>query len=196
MGDPSSLCLVPASSATVPIDWSKVPEASKEFFLKGWGTDWVTEKRRPLPATIGELAKMLDESRFFGYMEPKRWTLVLDISEFGLTQPDTIPGLGQGFPVGPHFYMTYLDRVWFILFMPGKRDGILGFSPKIPYFIVDDVYDEEGQIARDKKVVEDYEPKFCEEISRWGTLGALSRKKVAGWHGMSMKSSMETAQMY
>ena len=80
--------------------------------------------------------------------------------------------------------------------MPGKRDGILGFSPKIPYFIVDDVYDEEGQIARDKKVVEDYEPKFCEEISRWGTLGALSRKKVAGWHGMSMKSSMETAQMY
>jgi len=90
MGNPSSLRLVPASSATVPIDWSKVPEASKEFFLQGWGTDWETEKQLPLPATIGELAKMLDESKFFGYMEPQCSTLILDISEFGLTQPNTL----------------------------------------------------------------------------------------------------------
>jgi len=194
MGDPSCLRLVPASSATVPIDWSKVPEASKKFLLQGWGTDWATEKKRPLPVTIGELAKMLDESKFFGYMDPERCTLLLDISEFGLTKPDIIPG--QRFPVGPHFYMKYLDQVWFVLFVPGKRDGILGFSPKIPYFELDDEYDEEGQIARDKKVAEDYEPKFCEEVSRWGTLGALSRKKMAGWDSMTVKSSLETAQMY
>jgi len=92
--------------------------------------------------------------------------------------------------------MKYVDQVWFVLFVPGKRDGILGFSPKIPYFIVDDVCDEEGQIARDTKVAEDYEPKFCEEISRWGTLGAVSRKKVAGWDSFTVKSSLETAQMY
>ena len=196
MGDPSSLRLVPASSATVPIDWSKVPEASKKFFLEGWGTDWETEKKRPLPATIGELAKMLDESKFFGYMEPERCTLVLDISQFGLTQPDTIPGPGQGFLVGPHFYMKYLEQIWFILFVPGKRDGILGFSPKIPYSYSDGEYDEEAQIAREKQVAEDYEPRLCEEISRWGTLGAVSRKKVAGWDSLTVKSSLETAQMY
>ena len=196
VGEPSYLRLVPASSATVPIDWSKVPEASKKFLLKGWGTDWATEKKRPLPATIGELAKMLDESKFFGYIEPERCTLVLDISEFGLTQPDTISGPGQGFPVGPHFYMRYLDQVWFVLFVPGKRDAILGFSPNIPYSDGDGEYDEYEEIARDKQMVEEYEPKLCEEISRWGTLGVVSRKQVAGWESVAMKSSLETAQMY
>jgi hypothetical protein len=70
----------------------------------------------------------------------------------------------------------------------------MGFTPKIPY--PDDEYDEYEQIARDtdKKVAEDYEPKLCEEIRRWGTLGAVSRKKVAGWE--SMKSNLETAEMY
>ena len=195
MGDPSYLRLVPASSAAVPIDWSKVPAASKKFFLDGWGFDWETEQKRPLPPTIGELAKMLDESKFFGYMEPKRCALVLDISEFGLTKPDDVRNPREGFPVGPHFYMKYLEQIWFVLFMPGERDGILGFSPnRIPY--LDDEDDEEAQIALDKKVAEDYEPRFCEEVSRWGTLGAVTRKKVAGWESMTVKSSLETAQMY
>ena len=196
MGEPSYLRLVPASSATVPIDWSKVPEASKKFLLKGWGTDWATEKKRPLPATIGKLAKMLDESKFFGYIEPERCTLVLDISEFGLTQPDTISGPSQRFPVGTHFYMKYLDQVWFVLFVPGKRDVVLGFSPNIPYSDGDGEYDEYEEIARDKQMVEEYEPKLCEEISRWGTLGAVSRKQVGEWESVAMKSSLETAQMY
>ena len=194
MGNPSWLRHVPASSATVPIDWSKVPEASKKFLLEGWGTDWETEKKRPLPATIGEFAKMLDKSKFFGYMEQERCTLVLDISEFGLAKPDTIPGPSQGFPVGPHFYMRYGDQVWFVLFVPGKRDAILGLSPQIPYSYGE--YDEDEEIARDKQMVEDYEPKLCKEISRWGTLGAVSREKVAGWESMTVKSSLETAQMY
>jgi len=161
------------------------------FLLRGWGTDWETETKRPLPETIGELAKMLDDSKFFGYMEPERCTIVLDISEFGLTKPDTTPGPGQGFPVGPHFYMKYHGQVWFILFLPGERDGILGSSPKIPYS-----EGEDEQIARDKKVAEDYEPKLCEEISRWGTLGAISREKVAGWESVMVKSNLETTQMY
>ena len=200
MDDISSLRLVPASSATVPIDWSKVPEASKEFFLRGWDADWEPMKERPLPATIGELADMLNESQFFGYMEQQRCTLVLDISEFGLTQSDTnIPGPALGsLPVGPHFYMKYLDQVWFVLFVPGKRDGILGVSPKIPhaYSEPEGDYDEDEQIARDKKVVEDYEPKLCNEISRWGTIGAISNKKIAGWESVTMQNTLEEAQMY
>jgi hypothetical protein len=33
--------------------------------------------------------------------------------------------------VGPRFYMNYLDRVWFLLFAPGTRDCILGYSDNI-----------------------------------------------------------------
>jgi hypothetical protein len=38
MGDPSDIRFVPSSCATTPIDWTKVPEASKQLLLKGWGT--------------------------------------------------------------------------------------------------------------------------------------------------------------
>jgi hypothetical protein len=78
------------------------------------------------------------------------------------------------------------------------------FSPKIPYVDSDGEYDEDDeqyeddkQDARDKQVAEDYEPKLCKEISRWGTLGAISsRKEVAGWVCETMESSLEQAQMY
>ncbi|EDR13860.1 uncharacterized protein LACBIDRAFT_321480 [Laccaria bicolor S238N-H82] len=143
MGDPSYLRLVPSSSATIPIDWTKVPEASKKFLLEGWGTDYSgtetdTEsdsdseriKRRPLPGTISDLAKMFDESKFFGYMTPELCTLLLDISEFGLVKPRLTETVGL--PVGPHFYMKYLSEIWFVLFVPGQRDGITGYSPEIP----------------------------------------------------------------
>ncbi|KIM38254.1 hypothetical protein M413DRAFT_37403, partial [Hebeloma cylindrosporum] len=132
MGDPSYLRLVPAASADVPIDWTKFPEASKKFFLKGWCTSFYTGKIRPFPATIGEFAKMLNESKFFGYMEPQRCTLLLDISEFGLAKPTGVRDHASGLTVGPHFYMKYLENVWFVLFTPGTRDGIVGFSPDIP----------------------------------------------------------------
>jgi len=72
--------------------------------------------------------------------------------------------------------MKYLDQIWFVLLVPGKRDGIIGFSPKMPY-----LDDQNEQIARDNlRVAEDYETKFWEEVSQWGTLGAVSRKKVPG----------------
>ena len=191
MGNPSELRFIPASSAATPIDWSKVPEASKKFFQEGWATDWRTGKKRPLPATIGKFAKMLDESKFFGYMDPEHSTLLLDISEFGLTRSNAIREPSSGFSVGPHFYMKYVDQIWFVLLVPGERDGIIGFSPKIPY-----LDDQNKQIARDKNMAEDYETNFLQEVSRWGTLGAVSRKKVAGWDSMTLKSNLQTAQMY
>jgi hypothetical protein len=55
-------------------------------------TDWVTKIDRPLPATIGDLAKMFVESKLFGYMRPQLCTFLMDISEFGLNvQASDVP---------------------------------------------------------------------------------------------------------
>ncbi|KIK06042.1 hypothetical protein K443DRAFT_674606 [Laccaria amethystina LaAM-08-1] len=200
MGDPSDLRFVPSSCTT--IDWIKVPEASKQLLLKGWGTYYSesdTEsdsdskgsfKKRPLPATIGDLAKMFHESKFFGYMRADLCTLLLDISEFGLAKP--LPTATFGLPVGPRFYMKYLEQIWFILFVPGSRDGISGYSPDIPYS--DDWFEDTG-IARDKALAEDYDAKLCKEVSRIGTLGVVAGKKVAGWVASTLESDLELAQM-
>ena len=212
MGDPSYLRFVPSSSATIPIDWAKVPEASKEFLLKGYGINFEMEtdtqsdlsseeshprrfKGCPLPETIGELAKMFDERKFFGYMTPELCTPLLDISEFGLVKPR--PTETVGLPVGPRFYMKYLYEIWFILFVPGCRDGIVGYSPEIPG--TDDLYEEEDSceeeysykeegIAREKALAEDYDAKLCEEVSRMGTAGVGEAwQKVAGWEVSTLK---------
>ena len=206
MGDPSDLRLVPSSCATTPIDWTKVPEASKKFLLYGWGEYWEpdaesddsdsegdsggTLKTRPLPATIDDLAKMFDGSKFFGYMTSELCTLLLDISEFGLAKPRFTATIGL--PVGPRFYMKYVHEVWFVLFVPGSRDAITGYSPKIPH--AEDSYEDTG-IARDKALAEDYDVKLCEEASRIGTLGAVASNEVAGWESSTLKRNLELAQM-
>src|SRR5258707_5150622 len=106
MGNFSYLRLVPASSANIPIDWSRVPKASKEEILR-WAYDWRKEVTRPLPSTIEDLAKMFDESKFFGYLEPSLCTLIMDISEFGL---HAAKAWGPDIEAGPRFYMKYLDQ--------------------------------------------------------------------------------------
>ncbi len=127
MGDFSYLLLVPTSVANIPIDWSRVPEASKEKLLQ-WAYDWDNlGVARPLPATIEDLAKMLDESKFFGYFEPDVCIMLMDISEFGLEEKSPLGHI----KAGPRFYMKYLEQVWFLLFTPGKRDCIIGHSRDI-----------------------------------------------------------------
>ena len=219
MGNPSELRFVPSSCAATPIDWSKVPEASKKFFLEQWGTYYdsdteaytesdtepdnesdtgsvsdfegsMTPKTRPLPATIDDLAKMFDDSKFFGYMSSEICTLLLDISEFGLAKPRITKSFGL--PVGPRFYMKYVYQVWFVLFTPGSRHAITGWSPKIPH--AEDSF-EATRIARDKALAEDYDAKLREEVSRLGTLGAVVHNKVAGWEASTLKSNIESAQM-
>jgi len=123
MGDPSDIVYVPAPASTTPIDWTHVPEASKKFLLEYYGHDWGNDVDRPLPATIADLAKMFDGSKFFGYFRPNLCTLLMDISEFGL---QTAPG--PQIQAGPRFYMKYLEQVWFVLFEPGSRDRISGNS--------------------------------------------------------------------
>ncbi|KAJ3513476.1 hypothetical protein NLJ89_g2925 [Agrocybe chaxingu] len=196
MGDPSLLRLVPASCATVPIDWAKVPEASRKFFLESWGTDRSdpdTTKTRPLPATIDDLAKMFNESKFFGYMPPQLYTLLLDISEFGLAAEANARVNGRAPRVGPRFYMKYLCYVWFILFLPGQRDGITGWSAKLHVAASEE--EDEPEAANDKAVAEEYDPRLCEEVERRGTITARFMKKVAGWDASTLKGSLHEAQL-
>ena len=139
-----NLRLIPASSASTPIDWTRVPEASKKVLLNGWGYDWEEDVARPLPPTIGDLAHMFDESNFFGYFRSNLCTLLMDISEFGLEAVS-----GPGTQVGPRFYMKHMEQVRFLLFMPGKRDCISGYS--------EDIIGKHNDKDEDKDEVEDEE---------------------------------------
>ena len=114
MGDPSSLRFVPAPGSTIPINWDRVPEASKKALLDHYGYDREPRTTKPLPETVADLAKMFDERKFFGYFVTDILTILLDISEFGL---QAATPTGQSIvQVGPRFYMTYLEEVWFFLF--------------------------------------------------------------------------------
>jgi hypothetical protein len=212
MGDPSSLRLVPDSSASIPIDWSRIPEASKKFLLGS--------QQRSLPATIGELAKMIDGRRFFGYMGPELCTLLMDISELGLKDQ-------QASGVLPRFYMKYLQAVWFILFLPGKRNGISGYSPDIDADEVsddEDVFDgkevshdekvshdgevsddeeeycrrmyakEQQRIANETELAKQFDRKLTREISRGATDIVDITEKLCGWAASMLEGSLENAQ--
>jgi hypothetical protein len=193
MKELSFLRFVPPSSATIPIDWSKIPEASKKFFLEEWGNDSQpdsdTTKKSLFPATIDDLAKTFHEARFFGYMsfQPKVTTLLLDISEFGLAEATTTAEI-NGLPIGPHFYMKHISHVRFILFMPGQRDGMAGSCP-----ILQVINSDEG-VERDRALAKDFEGRLYQELRRWGAPRVVSRR-VAGWEGFTFESILENAQM-
>ena len=190
MGDPSSLRLVPAESASIPINWSRVPEAVKKFLLGQYGYDWNNETDRPLPETIGDLAKMLDESKFFGYMGPELCTLLMDISEFGLAAqaPEAIP---------PRFYMSYLQQVWFILFLPGRRDGITGYS----HYIVRDKdgasdykKEEERLIAKELKLAQEFDAQLAQQFPRGAANFVNVTHTLCGWQASTLRTNLENAQ--
>lgn len=185
MGDPSCLRLVPASYVSIPIDWTHIPEETKKILLEGWGYDWENEVQRSLPATIGELAKMFDESKFFGYMSAKLCTILMDISELGLKD--------QPSGVYPRFYMKQLEAVWFILFFPGKRDGITGYSPNIE----DDtgMNDEEEQ-RKETELAQQFDDKLTQETRRVATLHLVNiTKKLCGWDASMLQSNLQSAQL-
>jgi hypothetical protein len=124
MGAPTSLRFVSASGSTTPINWARVPEASKKFLVDSY--DWKRDEDEPLPETVADLAELFDETKFFGYFEPNILTALMDISEFGLqAAAPTIPSIVQ---LGPRFYMFYHDELWFFLFESGTRDCISGYS--------------------------------------------------------------------
>ena len=188
MGDPSTLRLVPASSASTPIDWTRIPEDSKKFLLEGWGRNRAGKIDRPLPATIGDLAKMFDERKFFGYMHPKLCTLLMDI------------GLGvQESGAPPRFYMNYLQQVWFIIFLPGKRDGITGYSRDVTRKVnEDDDFDEDEEdrrlVEEETKLAQDFEVRLPRALSTGAAEVVDITSKLCGWDATMLSQSLETAQ--
>ena len=204
MGDPSSLRFIPASSAATPIDWTRVPEDVKNYLIRYYGYDPATSKYKPLPATIGDLAKMFDETKFFGYFKSDLFTVLMDISEFGL---QLTPGRRRAL-VGPRFYMKYLDEVWFLLFVPGKREGIVGYSDRIIRNILpddddddadtvteDDGYDEDEKIAAEERAIaQAFDVKLKHEISRGSEKMVDITQKLGGWTASTLQSGLEKSQ--
>jgi hypothetical protein len=206
---------IPDSSASTPIDWTRVPEASKKFLLAGWGYDWETQSDRPLPATVGDLAKMFSANgRFFGYFRSILCTLLMDISEFGLEVVS-----GPGTQVGPRFYMKHMEQVWFLLFMPGKRDCISGYSEDIIREEVDEYEDENEEVDEDKdgdkdkeeedeeedermiermeiEIAKKFDLKLVREVSKGAADIVDITKKLGGWEATMLHQDLEVAQFH
>ena len=199
MGDPSDLLYVPASAATVPIDWTRIPEASKKYLLDYWSYDWETKEHRPLPGTVGELAKMFDENKFFGYYRPELCTLLMDISEFGLRAAP-----GPGMEAGPRFYMTYLEEVWFLLFAPGTRNCISGYSEKVDRRTYNGDDEDEEPIFDDEEderlkaeklaLAQKFDIKLEQEVKRGADIMVDVFKNLAGWDVTAMESDLQSSQ--
>jgi len=171
------LRFVPKSSAAVPIDWSKVPEKSKQYFLKVWARNpfpfETPIEERSLPQTIGGLAESFHERKFISYFGPELCQLLLDISEFGL-QPENFKDLGL--PVGPRFYVKSSYEVWFVLFAPGEKEGAAaGFSDELP---CPDVEDEDAEAEKDREVAEKFD-----------------KKRLAGWEANTLENYLKEAQL-
>jgi hypothetical protein len=197
MGDPSGLRFVPASGSATPIDWTRVPEASKKVLTEQYGYDWDTDKFKPLPVTIADLAKMFDETKFFGYFESSILVALMDISELGLKPtPSTLSrSIAQ---VGPRFYMQYLNQVWFFLFAPGTRECIVGYSDDI---IRNTKVDDDGdgdtyekRAADETAMAEAFDVTLEQEVSRG--MGRLVKftNKLGGWTASTVQSNLEFSQ--
>ena len=121
-------------------------------------------------------------------------TILMDISEFGLkAETPTGRSIAQ---VGPRFYMKYLNQVWFLLFAPGKRDCIMGYSDDIiRKKEVDDNHDRYSKMAADEAVMaQEFDVKLEQEVSRgMGRLVGIT-KKLSGWHASTLQFSLESSQ--
>ena len=201
---------IPESSATVPIDWSKVPEKSKKYFLGYWaklneiieedsdgedddGEDGVDDedganednasKEPSFPPTIGALAEGFEGGKFFNYFGSDLCQFLLDINEFSLKHEKLQP-------VGPRFYMSTGSEIWFLLFSP--EGGVCG-STTTP--VSDEDWDDHWDEAKEKEreVAKDFDKKLVDEVSRIGVVGVTASKTLAGWNALTMKRSLEVA---
>ncbi|KAF8346671.1 hypothetical protein F5887DRAFT_1101022 [Amanita rubescens] len=161
----------------------------KKALLDKYGYDWENETTRPLPETIADLAKMFDESKFFGYFESDILTVLMDISEFGLKAATPT---GPTCRVGPRFYMTYVDEVWFFLFVPGKRDCIIGHSGRITRKIKD--YNKTEWAAEETAMAKEFDVKLEQEVSRGMAMAIDYTKKLGGWEASKAQSTLEYSQ--
>ena len=110
------------------------------------------------------------------------------------------------------------EPVWFILFWPGKRDGICGQSPDINYPVADEVPDHEevsddGEVFDDEEVSDGKEQdrrirmitketevaqqfdKLTQDGPRWVTLHMVNLiKRMCGWDAWMLERTLEDAQ--
>jgi hypothetical protein len=189
MGNPSYLRFIPTSVSKTPINWTNVPEASKKALTQSYAYNWEKDVPKRLPKTIAGLAKLFNETKFVGYFTSDILTALMDISEFGLKAANpTGQSLAQ---VGPRFYMTYVDQVWFILFQPGKRDCILGCSN---HFIRKDDFAQKEADDSEVEIAKEFDPKLVQEVSRG--MGRLVKHtgKLGGWKASMVQSELETSQ--
>ena len=95
----SYLRFIPKSSEAVSIDWSKVLEKSKKYFLDFWAhrldevVDEDTASEEVPPQTFGDLVKCFHETKFISYFGPELLQLLIDIGKFGL-KPEKSEGNG------------------------------------------------------------------------------------------------------
>jgi hypothetical protein len=131
---------------------------------------------------------MFDESKFFGYFEPGVYTLLMDISEFGLqAAPD------QVMRAGPRFYMNYINQVWFLLFAPGKRDCIMGHSDDIIRKTdEEDMY--ERRAAEEIVIAQKFDVKLEQDVSRGMARLVNMTNNLGGWDASMLQGNLQFAQ--
>lgn len=121
---------------------------------------------------------MLDESKFFGYLNSDLCTLLMDISEFGLQATP-----GSGVQAGPRFYMKYLEAVWFVLFVPGSRDCVVGDSGNVIRRSSAELEEEERLNAEKMAIAQKFDAKLEQEVSL-GRATMVDVTKKTGWMGL------------
>ncbi|KAM6499180.1 hypothetical protein JOM56_004688 [Amanita muscaria] len=134
---------------------------------------------------------MFDECKFFGYLTSGLITVLMDISEFGLQPPPPSPD-GQA---GPRFYMTYLEKVWYLLFAPGTRKCIMGYSDDFirNYDNVDDAQCEKW-VAEETAMAQAFDVTLVREVSRSMGVFVGITKKLGGWTAMTIESQLQYTQ--
>jgi len=105
---------------------------------------------------------------------------------------------------GPRFYMTYLEEVWFLLFAPGTRNCISGYSEKVDWKTYDGDDEDEEPIFDDEEdervkaeklaIAQKFDIKLEQEVKRGADIMVEVSKKLAGWDATTMGSDLQFSQ--
>ena len=92
------------------------------------------------------------------------------------------------------------SNLWFLLFAPGKNEGMAsGFTTSAKFPPLDHFEEWEAAVAaeaeKDREMAEIFDKKLVDEVSRLNIVGVYGMKKLAGWEAYAMKSSLQEAQL-
>jgi hypothetical protein len=87
--------------------------------------------------------------------------------------------------------MNYLQQVWFIIFLPGKRDGISGYSRDVTRKDYEDEgWSKKRPIWHEFRLPRAFSTGAAEDVDITGT------SKLCGWDATMLSQSLETAQYF